>query len=95
MIAAPTVPAWNAGYENGNVGGLLEAMLRPAGGFGKFLTVLLALSVTANVAPTFYSICLNFQIFMPFLLLVPRYVFSILVTALYDFSLPWRPGQRY
>ncbi|KAI0797398.1 cytosine-purine permease [Irpex lacteus] len=82
VTAAPTVPAWNAGYENGNVGGLLEAMLRPAGGFGKFLTVLLALSVTANVAPTFYCICLNFQIFMPFLAIVPRYVFSILATAI-------------
>ncbi|KAI0089670.1 NCS cytosine-purine permease [Irpex rosettiformis] len=82
VIATPTVPAWSAGYENGNVGGLLEAMLHPAGGFGKFLTVLLALSVTANVAPTFYSVCLNFQIFMPFLVPVPRYVFSILVTAI-------------
>ncbi|KAI0340469.1 NCS cytosine-purine permease [Trametopsis cervina] len=82
VLAAPTVPSWNAGYDNGNVGGLLNAMLSPVGNFGKFLTVLLALSVTANVAPTLYSVCLNFQLFMPFLVPVPRYVFSIVATAI-------------
>ncbi|KAI0684962.1 NCS cytosine-purine permease [Cytidiella melzeri] len=82
VIASPTVPSWSAGYDNGNVGGLLEAMLSPAGGFGKFLTVLLALSVTGNVAPTLYSFGLNFQLFMPFLVPVPRYVFSIVATAI-------------
>ena len=81
---ASSVPAWNDGFEGGsNVGGLIEAMLRPAGGFGKFLTVLIALSVTANVAPTLYSFCLSFQVFMPFLAVVPRYVFSIVATAMY------------
>lgn len=77
------MPAWEVGYANGNVGGLIEAMLSPAGNFGKFLTVLMALSVTANVAPTLYSFCLSFQVFMPFLAVVPRYVFSIVATAMY------------
>ncbi|KAJ7927492.1 permease for cytosine/purines, uracil, thiamine, allantoin-domain-containing protein [Mycena leptocephala] len=76
------VPAWEAGYESGNVGGILDAMLSPAKGFGKFLTVLLALSVMGNVAATFYSISLNMQILMPVLVVVPRYVFSILATAI-------------
>ncbi|KAJ7634710.1 permease for cytosine/purines, uracil, thiamine, allantoin-domain-containing protein [Roridomyces roridus] len=76
------VPAWEAGYESGEVGGLLSAMLSPAKGFGKFLTVLLALSVMGNVAATFYSISLNMQILMPVLVVVPRYVFSILATAI-------------
>lgn len=58
-------------------------MLSPSGNFGKFLTVLMALSVTANVAPTLYSFCLSFQVFMPFLAVVPRYVFSIVATAMY------------
>ncbi|CAL1709092.1 unnamed protein product [Somion occarium] len=82
VLAAPSVPAWNEGYENGNVGGLLEAMLHPVGGFGKFLTVLMALSVTANVSPTLYSFGLSFQIFMPFLVVVPRYLFSLLAIAI-------------
>ncbi|PIL27619.1 transporter [Ganoderma sinense ZZ0214-1] len=82
VLAAPAVPAWNQGYGNGNVGGLIEAMLQPTGNFGKFLTVLMALSVTANIAPTFYSISLNFQIFIPPFAVIPRYIFSLLATAL-------------
>ncbi|OBZ77700.1 Purine-cytosine permease fcyB [Grifola frondosa] len=82
VVAVPSVPAWSDGYDNGNVGGLLEAMLRPTGNFGKFLTVLLALSVTANIAPTFYSFSLSFQVFIPPLVVVPRYLFSILATAI-------------
>ncbi|PCH44946.1 hypothetical protein WOLCODRAFT_139341 [Wolfiporia cocos MD-104 SS10] len=80
--ASSSVPAWSAGYADGNVGGLLEAMLSPAGNFGKFLTVLLALSVTANIAPTLYSFCLNFQVFIPPAAVVPRYMFSLLATAI-------------
>ncbi|KAI0064983.1 NCS cytosine-purine permease [Artomyces pyxidatus] len=81
-ISAPSVPDWNAGYADGNVGGLVAAMLHPVGGFGKFLTVLLSLSVTANNAPTIYSLCLGFQTFIPPLVVVPRYVFSVLATAI-------------
>jgi hypothetical protein len=56
-------------------------MLRPTGNFGKFLTVLLSLSVTGNIAATFYSVSLNIQVFIPWLVIVPRYVFSLLATA--------------
>ncbi|EPQ53521.1 NCS cytosine-purine permease [Gloeophyllum trabeum ATCC 11539] len=79
---APLVPSWEAGYADGNVGGLLQAMLAPTGGFGKFLTVLLSLSVTANMAMTMYSFCLNVQVFVPFLVALPRYVFSLVATAI-------------
>ncbi|KAH9933938.1 uncharacterized protein B0H18DRAFT_982868 [Fomitopsis serialis] len=64
-VAASTVPAWNDGYTNGNVGGLLEAVLSPVGNFGKFLTVMLALSATGNIAITLYSFCMSFQVFIP------------------------------
>ncbi|KAF5335050.1 hypothetical protein D9758_016322 [Tetrapyrgos nigripes] len=82
---APLIPSWNDGWNLGgasNVGGLLQAMLSPVGNFGKFLTVLLSLSVTANIATTMYSICLNFQILIPKLVVVPRYVFSLVATAI-------------
>lgn len=83
VLAAPNVPSWNAGYgTDGNVGGLLEAMLSPVGNFGKFLTVLLSLSVTGNIACTLYSICFNFQVMIPAMSKVPRYVFSIVGTAI-------------
>ncbi|KAI0000618.1 purine-cytosine permease [Russula compacta] len=80
-ISAPSVPKWNAGYADGNVGGLLNAMLSPVGRFGKALTVVLSLSVTANNAPTIYSICMGIQTLIPSLVVVPRYVFSVLATA--------------
>ncbi|KAF7969611.1 hypothetical protein HWV62_26857 [Athelia sp. TMB] len=81
-INAPLVPAWEAGFgDSQNIGGLLAAMLKPTGGFGKFLTFLLSLSVTGNIAATFYSISLNIQVFVPWLVVVPRYVFSVLATA--------------
>ncbi|KAH9918753.1 NCS cytosine-purine permease [Epithele typhae] len=82
IVSTPLVPAWEAGYDGGNVGGLVEAMLQPTGNFGKFLTVLMALSVTANIAPTFYSFSLSFQVFIPALSIIPRYMFSILATAI-------------
>ncbi|KAH8097070.1 NCS cytosine-purine permease [Cristinia sonorae] len=81
-VSVSAVPEWNAGYESGSVGGLIEAMLHPVGGFGKFLTVCLALSVVANVAPTFYSFGLTFQVFLPFTAKVPRYAFSLLAFAI-------------
>ncbi|KAF9459715.1 NCS cytosine-purine permease [Collybia nuda] len=81
-VAASSVPAWEKGYVGGNVGGLLEAMLQPTKGFGKFLTVLLSLSVAGNLTATFYSISLNVQILIPPLVVVPRYVFSLIATAI-------------
>lgn len=54
--AAPGIPSWDAGFEDGtNVGGLLAAVLSPAGGFGKFLLVLIALSTSCACAPTMYT----------------------------------------
>ena len=80
-ISAPLIPDWNAGYAGGNVGGLLNAMLSPVGKFGKFLVVLFSLSVTANNAPSTYSICMSLQTLIPPLVALPRYLLSILVTA--------------
>jgi purine-cytosine permease-like protein len=83
VVAAPGVPEWELGYRGGNVGGLLEAMLHPTKGFGKFLTVLLSLSVVGNIAGCCYSISIGLQVFIPSLVAVPRYVFSIIAIAVY------------
>ncbi|VUC31486.1 unnamed protein product [Clonostachys rosea] len=79
--ATPNVPDWNEGYELYSVGGVLQAMLFPAGGFGRFVTVLLSLSVIGNLSAAMYSISLNFQLLLPFLIKVPRVVFSVVYTA--------------
>lgn len=63
---APAVPSWNSAFGNGgNVGGLISAILAPTGGFGKFLVVLVALSVPSACAPTMYTFGLSFTSFKP------------------------------
>ncbi|KAI0284677.1 permease for cytosine/purines, uracil, thiamine, allantoin-domain-containing protein [Russula aff. rugulosa BPL654] len=71
-ISAPFVPEWKAGYSDGDVGGLLNAMLSPIGKFGKALMV--------HHCPTIYSMGMAFQTFIPPLVAVPRYVFSVFAT---------------
>ncbi|KAK3308767.1 permease for cytosine/purines, uracil, thiamine, allantoin-domain-containing protein [Chaetomium strumarium] len=80
--AIPNVPEWQAGYDQNLVGGVLAAMLRPAGGFGKFLVVVLSFSLLGNLAATSYSVTLNLQLLLPFLVKVPRYLFSIVFAAI-------------
>ncbi|KAI0305268.1 NCS cytosine-purine permease [Multifurca ochricompacta] len=80
-ISAPSVPDWDAGYAGGNVGGLIDAMLHPVGGFGKFLMVLVSFSVTGSSAPTMYSLCMALQTVAPPLVVVPRYLISVFATA--------------
>ena len=43
-------PSWGERYDTGGLGGLLAAGLSPLGGFGKFLLVVLALSIVTNVS---------------------------------------------
>jgi purine-cytosine permease-like protein len=81
-IAAAEYAPWREAFGEGDLGALLLAMLDGTGGFGKFLTVLLSLSVVGNVAPTIYSFGLSFQVFVPWSLKVPRYFFSILAAAM-------------
>jgi purine-cytosine permease-like protein len=62
----------------------LHAILRPAGDhFSRFLLVVLAFSVIANVSPTLYSCSLSLQVFLPFdaTLRIPRYLLSTGATA--------------
>ena len=86
-VSIPLVPAWSAAYVDQSLGDLFVAVLEPTGGFGKFLTVLLSLSVTANIAPTMYSFGLTFQVFIPWCAHLPRFVFAVLATALWVFLL--------
>lgn len=56
MAATTANPVWADAYANGSVGGLIGAVLAPAGGFGKFCLVLLAFSIVANNIPNNYSV---------------------------------------
>ena len=81
--AVPNVPSWEEGYNTNNVGGVLGAMLEPSGGFGKFLLVLLALSVLGNVVGSIYALTLNFQALLFLVRIrIPRIVYTIVATAI-------------
>lgn len=80
--AVPNIPSWSSAYETGSVGGILAAMLASAGGFGKFIIVLLTFSTLGNIAASIYSISLNFQLLLPIFLRVPRAIFAIVFIAI-------------
>ncbi|CAE6384304.1 unnamed protein product [Rhizoctonia solani] len=78
---APGNENWLQGYKVNNVGGLLDEVMRPAGGFGKFCIVLLALSCIAASSQCMYSFCVSFQCIAPLFARIPRYIYSILAIA--------------
>jgi purine-cytosine permease-like protein len=80
--AVPNMPSWEAGYEQNAASGVLAAMLSPAGGFGRFITVILGFSMLGNLAATMYSISLNLQMLVPWLFRIPRAIFSIVITGI-------------
>ncbi|KLO10063.1 cytosine-purine permease [Schizopora paradoxa] len=81
--SAPFVPSWNAGFDNASdIGGLMFAVLSPLGGFGKFLTVLVALTVPSACAPTMYSFGTSFMNVAVVFARVPRSVYAIVSTAI-------------
>lgn len=80
--ATPNIPSWTAGYDSNAASGVLAAMLHSAGGFGRFVTVILAFSMLGNLSATMYSITLNLQMLIPWLFRIPRIIFSILITGI-------------
>ncbi|HEV2583724.1 MAG TPA: hypothetical protein VGT44_22880, partial [Ktedonobacteraceae bacterium] len=78
------VAAWSAGFgKSGDVGGLLSAVVSPLGGFGKFLLLLLALSIVANNIPNDYSLGLSVQVFGKAFQQVKRYVWTLIGAVIY------------
>jgi NCS1 nucleoside transporter family len=80
--ATPNNPEWKAGYDVNAASGVLAAMLHPAGGFGRFVTIVLGFSMLGNLSATMYSITLNLQMLVPWLFRIPRVIFSIVITAI-------------
>ncbi|KAH9882734.1 hypothetical protein J1614_000099 [Plenodomus biglobosus] len=80
--ATPNIGSWERGYDTNAASGVLAAMLHPAGGFGRFVTVILGFSMLGNLSATMYSITLNLQMLVPWLFRIPRIVFSIVITAI-------------
>jgi len=83
MTTLTAQPSWAAKYQDNGVGGLIAAGLSPLGGFGRFLTVLMALSIVANNIPNIYSLSLTVQMFGKLFQAVPRLFITIVGTAVY------------
>jgi purine-cytosine permease-like protein len=60
----------------------MREMLAPAGGFGKFILVLLAVSVIGNINMSTYSVSLNLQMLLPHSARIPRFVFIFITLAI-------------
>jgi purine-cytosine permease-like protein len=80
--ATPNVESWQTAWDSYGIGGVLAEMLRPAGGFGKFVLVILALSVIGNTVLSNYSVGLNLQMLLPIFAKVPRVIFIIITMAI-------------
>ncbi|KAM0756584.1 putative purine-cytosine permease [Meredithblackwellia eburnea MCA 4105] len=74
---------WKDFYEMDGTGGLLSGPLIAMGGFGRFLLVLLALSIVANNIPNMYSFALTFQVFGKFAQSIPRMFLVLFGTIIY------------
>ncbi|KAK4057008.1 Purine-cytosine permease fcy21 [Microbotryomycetes sp. JL221] len=75
---------WEDAYHADEFGGLLGApLVGPMGGFGKFLLVILAMSIVANNIPNMYSFALTFQAFGSYAQAIPRMFLVILGTGIY------------
>lgn len=76
--------AYQQGYDEAGVGGLLGAVLFPrVGGFGKFCVVILALSIVANNCPNIYSVSLTLMVMGRWTRHVPRFVWTVFATGVY------------
>ncbi|RSM02829.1 hypothetical protein CEP52_007733 [Fusarium oligoseptatum] len=80
--AIPNVASWNDANNAYSVGGVMYSMVSSVGGFGKFVAVLLALSVVSLNSCSLYSLSISLQSLHPILLRVPRYAYSIVVAAI-------------
>ncbi|KAF5666216.1 purine-cytosine permease [Fusarium heterosporum] len=80
--ALPNVEPWQKAWDNYGIGGVMVEMLEPAGGFGKFVLVVLALSGVGNMVQSNYSVALCLQMILPIFAKVPRFLFIVITLAI-------------
>jgi purine-cytosine permease-like protein len=80
--ALPNVEPWQKAWDNYGIGGVMTEMLEPAGGFGKFVLVVVALSAVGNMVLSNYSVALCLQMLVPIFTKVPRFLFILVTLAI-------------
>lgn len=78
-----TVPELAAAFADGDASGVLAEVFRPWGGGGKFVQVVMAFSIVANITPNTYSAALSAQILVPWFMKIPRAVWCIVMFLIY------------
>jgi NCS1 nucleoside transporter family len=81
--AVSSMPSWGDAYNANEIGGLVLEVYRPLGNFGKFLMVLLVLSVVANNIINVYSFPLSLQVVAGFFKYAPRWLLVAVITGIY------------
>lgn len=69
-------------YLRGGLGGVFPPTIEPLGPLGRFILVILALTIAANLAGPMYIASLNSQGLCPFLSRIPRALQVIVTTAM-------------
>ncbi|KAI1459888.1 permease for cytosine/purines, uracil, thiamine, allantoin-domain-containing protein [Annulohypoxylon moriforme] len=77
-----TIPSWTTAYKTGGIGAVIGTILiTRLGDFGRFILVVLGLSVLGTCGRDIYSVSFNLTAVAPVLRRVPRIVLSVLATA--------------
>ncbi|ODQ67870.1 hypothetical protein NADFUDRAFT_68238 [Nadsonia fulvescens var. elongata DSM 6958] len=77
------IPQWYDAYETYGNGGLLDIAFSPWNGGGKFLLVMLYISLISNNILNTYSIALSTQVWGRVCTRVPRYIWATLTAVVY------------
>jgi len=83
MTSVAADPKFADAYNLRGVGGLMGEALAPIGGFGKFLLVIMALSIIGCNIVNNYSLAFTCQNFGSWALKVPRFVWTICGSAIF------------
>ncbi|KAI1401750.1 permease for cytosine/purines, uracil, thiamine, allantoin-domain-containing protein [Hypoxylon fuscum] len=77
-----TIPAWTTAYKAGGIGAVIgNILITRLGDFGRFILVILGLSVLGTCGRDIYSVSFNLTAVAPILRKVPRIVLSVIATA--------------
>lgn len=76
-------PPWVATYANAGIGGLLDTVFEPWGFGGKFLLILIFLSLVSNNILNTYSAAFGMQLIGKPLARIPKWLWSFVLTVFY------------
>lgn len=77
------IPSWKSAYDAGGMGGVLgEILIQRLGNFGRFILVLLGLSVLGSACRDVYTISISLPAIVPILRKVPRIILAVAASGI-------------